>query len=364
MNNCILLLLVLLSSTLKPQSIKNYPTDRSDDFAETFKSYFDNLKKEDYKLLVPYYEKGKWGYLYKDSLKRVTPAFASQLNLYKGDGYLGSVRDSITDQEYIFYLNREGKMTFQVSVVSSVAEARPPAHYSRALPHKVEKKSSKKGYKGFDYGETAGYIDIIAYSDVYASYDPKNPLLIPIKMDDKVYAIAGKKTKDPYLTHYGIIDQRGRALKGFDFVHQKIRPVTGMKDRGNTWYIVQTVEDTLERYSYVNHKGKYLMKNELTRDVLNSYESSPKQLPYYEPKNTVLDYVLSENIVFDLYEMNKIEIVPAGYKAMSIGYATEGFSKEDALALKRSKSLFYIWVGNEEESFYMDFDGKEYRPLP
>jgi len=356
----LLLLLALLSPALKAQTDKYYGIPLPE-FAEKAKLYFDALKKEDYPFLVPYCENGKWGYLHKTSLKRITPAFAGYLSLYKENGYLGSVRDSATSQEYLFYLNEEGKIKFQVSVVA-FAEAMPPPVYSRSFPQEIVKKSSKKGYKGFEYAEAAGYINITAYSDLYASSNSKTPLLIPLKINGKVYAVAGKKTKDPYITYYGIIDPRGKALKGFNFIHQQIRPVTGMRDTENVWFVVRDIADKQERYSYVNHKGKYLMKNELTQGVFNAYESSQKYFPYYEPKNTVFDYVVSDHAVFDLYEMKKMNIVPAGYRAMSIDYATMGVVKTEPVSEQRKKAHIYLWISKDQDSFYIDFDGKEYRP--
>lgn len=350
--------MALLSQTVKAQ-IDSEQTSLSE-FVEKTKSYFDTIKKEDYMLLVPYAEGGKWGYLHKESLKKVTPAFANYLNFYKGDYRLGYVRDSITFDEFFFSLNNEGKVTFEASEVG-VMEVLPPITYSRAFPQELEKKSSKKGYEGFEYKKSSVYIDITAYSDLYESYDPRTPLLIPIKIDGKVYAIAGKKTKDPDIIHYGIIDSLGKPLKGFKFVHKNIRPVIGMKDTENTWFMVQDIADQKDQYSYINQKGKYKLKKELSSDIFNIYKSSKNHYPYYEIEKNILGYAITENSLFDLYEMKKINVVSMPYKILSIDYATTNIVKGETILEQRKKSNLYIWVQNEQEKFYMDLKKKQYK---
>ncbi|MDN3710209.1 hypothetical protein QW060_25400 [Myroides ceti] len=114
----------------------------------------------------------------------------------------------------------------------------PPGLFSRAYSQNIEVLSSAEGNNGFQYTMDEDYIDITAYSDLYRSHDKNQPLLIPMKIDNKIVAIAGKKSEDPHLTSYGIIDPQGNTLSGFDFKHNRIIPikVTVIPKMYGFWY--------------------------------------------------------------------------------------------------------------------------------
>jgi len=128
-----------------------------------------------------------------------------------------------------------------------------------------------------------------------------------------------------------------------------------------TWFLVQDAEDEIGRFSYINHKGEYRMKNELRQAIFDTYVSSQWMYPFYEAKNNVLGYVLADNVIYDLYEMKTVYQVPGNLKALSMDYATDS-PKTDPDPAKRKNAIIYLWVLNGDHQYYIDTAGKHYQP--
>lgn len=325
-------------------------------------AYFEKIDKEDFIYLVPFQKKELWGYLDKRTLQVRLPAVFDQLGFYKGEGYIGSFYDTVSLTDYIVTVDKSGKINFQISVIS-LMEALPPGLFSRAYSQNIEVLSSAEGNNGFQYTMDEDYIDITAYSDLYRSHNKNQPLLIPMKIDNKIVAIAGKKSEDPHLTSYGIIDPQGNTLSGFDFKHNRIIPIKGTRDTKDVWFLVQQSKNNNNAYSYLNHKGYYRLKNQLPQSVYYYYRSSQKDYPFYMPHEHTLGYILVENKIFDLYELKQEKQLAEEYQGLWISYAIATPLEKDTVEEKRKKAHLYIWVKKENKYFYIDLYGNEYLPI-
>ena len=333
--------------------------------AAEFKSMKLHLAKitlKDWPYMIPFQQGKKWGYLDQRTMKIIVPALANTLYLFKPEGYIGTFNDYKNDLFYTLTLDEEGKLRTHSEQVAELVM--PPQQYGRSPNPNIKSISSENGYTGFEYKIVAGdIIEITAYSDLYASYNVKEPKLIPLWIDGKVYAIAGKTTSDPHVTHFGIIASDGESLTGFDFEHQKLIPVGGVKDTTSSWFLVQPLGDRDTKYSYKNHKGEYRLKDSLSSRMYNwVYQSSQEHYPYYMPVKTTVGYVLTEQRIIDTYELKYINTLPKGYKLEYLDYMnTKAYSKESPDIMRQTAKVFII-VSQEDKSCYMDLQGKIYTP--
>lgn len=360
---CSIIVFLWMSLVGKAQIDLGYETKTIPSVIKEVKPYFDKIKKEDYIHLVPFRKKDKWGYMDKRTMKTVVPPFASHLSLYKGNFYLGSVYDGPSSTQYILKLDKNGVLTYQISTIEVSPLAGLPDYPTKVFSNNIEILPSQKGHKGFHYQIDSGFIILTGYSDLYKSESKKRPLLIPFFIGADVYAIAGRRTYDPYFTSYGIIDPEGNVRDGFEFKHKRIRPVTGMSDTAHKWFLVQDANDTANLYSFVNDKGEYILKNQLPERVelaYSSYDFLKEDYPFHRPKSTTLEYIEVGNSILDMYELKYINFKQQ-YHILSLDYATNGFEEGQTLEERRNKAIVYAWVEDGEDGFYMDFEGNEYR---
>lgn len=360
MKHLLLLFFISLYYPLSAQNSSELISEATE--FKSMKSYLAKITLKDWPYMIPFQQDKKWGYLDQRTMKITVPALANTLYLFKPEGYIGTFNDYKNDLFYTLTLDEEGKLRTHSEQVAELVM--PPQQYGRSPNPNIKSISSENGYTGFEYKVVAGdIIEITAYSDLYTSHNVNEPKLTPIRIDGKVYAVAGKSTADPNVTHFGIIASDGKPLPGFNFEHQKVIPIGGVKDTTSNWFLVQPTGGRDVKYSYMNHKGEYKLKDSLSSRIYNwAYQSSQEHFPYYMPVKTTAGYFLTDQRIIDTYELKYINSIPQKFRLEYLDYMnTKAYNKESPDITRQTAKVFVV-VSQEGKSYYMDLEGKIYEP--
>lgn len=317
--------------------------------------------KENLYNLIPFTQDDKWGYLDKNNLKIIIKPIAHRTTFYQEKEY--HVLLEIKNNKELFgIIQRNGGLKIITLGPPQVMAEPPMPRYERPANSNANIVSSKNGFKGFTYiKDSAGRYQVSSYSDLYKSSYKSFPNLSLIEIDGKVHGIAEKNKEKSNQRVLAIIDEKGNALKDFDFKYTNIIPLTGYDKRLGHWFLV--LEEGADNFQLKNSDGKVLTHNGTTEANFQiGFYAKPEETPYYTAVEHNLNYVVMNNRIFDTYNLRWVDTkIPNSYKLFHLSYLLPNKPPKTDLSLLRQNAEFYVWVENMNgDRFYIDFEGKEY----
>lgn len=281
--------------------------------------------------LIPFCKNSMWGFVDKNSGKVIVPARYSSLNFFNPNMLAGTLNNKTE-----FYVDSTGNV-----ILGRQWPDQEDDIYKTEIFEEKEFVSSKDGFKGF---ATNSHGELVRVSDIY----DRCCFFQIVKIQGKSYLILSKKGK------FGIIDSLGNALKGFDFIHQKISRNPYSNQSESVWFFVTRDGQT---WSLQNDKGEMRFSNQIP--------NGSKQSPYTKGKFGIVVFSNHSGSqinsgLFDCYEMkwiippqNKLNIVDVGYSSK------ETLDTEEPLNRSRADIYFCIQEGLNNY-YYSDLKGRIY----
>ena len=308
---------------------------------------FDGVKKVPLSDLVPFYQNGKWGYLYKIDRKIAIPPIFLSAN-FGGDCL--SVR-----LDRVNLINIDGNGKFKIFRPSALDFMPPPPP---DFPYWV-KADTTKGFKGFkinEYGRitqaSSYYDDAILSMSIegvggigYEEAPETSPEVhSPAKIDGVWWAVAAKNKK------YGLIDEQGNIHKKIPFNYQTLSLVKGTK-KGEIWYFFK---DLKNENGLINSKGEVKFYKEF--DLFNPYSL----------KNTGFAEVRKGNLM-GLVDLSSLEwaVKPANLQIQAIHFSYLnrcGISYSLLRDRDKIKDIYFL-CRDSNATYYLGRDGIKYLPV-
>jgi tetratricopeptide (TPR) repeat protein len=321
--------------------------EKIDKKISTLEAEFAGVKKMPLSDLVPFYQNGKWGYLYKNDRKiAISPIFR---NAKFGGDCLSVQLDRVN------WIDIDGNGKFKIIRPSALDFMPPPPP---DYPHRV-KVDTTKGFKGFrinEYGlitHASSYYDEAILSESieggYGGYEeaPETSLKVhsPAKIEGVWWAIAAKNEK------YGLIDEQGNIHKKIPFNYQTLSLVKGTK-KGETWYFFK---DMKNEHGLINPKGEVKFYKEF--DLFNPYSL----------ENTGFAEVRKGNLmgVIDLFSLGWA-VKPAKLLVGAVHFSyLNGCGNSYNLLRNRDKikDIYFLCQDSDGTTYYLGRDGIKYLPV-
>lgn len=320
--------------------------EKIDKKISSLEAEFAGVKKAPLSDLVPFYQKGKWGYLYKNDRKIAIPP------MFLSADFGGDCLSVQLDRVNLINIDGNGKFKiFRPSALDFMPP--PPPDY----PYRV-KADTTKGFKGFrinEYGlitQASSYYDesILSVS-IEGGYGepeetPKTSPKVhsPAKIGGVWWAIAAKNKK------YGLIDEHGNIHKKIPFNYQTLSLVKGTK-KGETWYFFK---DMKNEYGLINPKGEVKFYKEF--DLFNPYSL----------ENTGFAELRKGNLmgVVDLFSLEWV-VKPANLQIQAIHFSyLNRCGNSYSLLRDRDKIKdIYFLCRDSSATYYLGRDGIKYLPV-
>ncbi len=300
------------------------------------KKYFSKIHPSQYVNLVPFYDKDKWGYLDKNSKKKIIPAiFPNSIDarFFNPDiklNFGGNECEIKNTGEIIVKSNNDFSEIYVTEISSN-------NNISRV-------KSSKNGFKGFTLAENG---ELLEYSDLY-EYNKQG---IPgwniqiFKHKNKHYGVVRNLNGE-----YGIIDSLGIPMQGFEFNYYEILINRKTADTSDVWFFIKKDKNN-KNYSLINTNGVIKCENEIfTYPLLSS---------------TIFGLTtFDENNVSGIFDSYNMEWVLKPQTNIAIGHLY--YSSNELLNTnddeQRFKANIYYLITEKNKKYFVDLNGNKYIP--
>lgn len=324
---------VLLMSVMLQNVVISQKTLSTLNIEKNLKKYFSKVQSTEFVNLVPFFDKEKWGYLNKNSKRKIVPAIFSDLsyvNFFNPDIYIIHKDAEIeikSSGEIIVTQNRE--------VNEMVIEKSNETNHTKV-------RTSKDGFKGFtltDNGELSEYSDLYEY----------NKQGIPgwniqvFKYKNQHYGIVSNLNGE-----YGIIDSVGIPMKGFEFNYNKILINRKTADTSNVWFFIMKNKND-KKYSLINTNGVIKCENEIFT------------YPLVASKIFGITAFHDNNIsgIFDSYNMKWIVKPQAKINIGELFYSSKKILNTDDETQRDSANIYYL-VTEKKIKYFADLNGNKY----
>lgn len=297
---------------------------------------FATISKSQLKRLVPYYDdKDHAGFIDSKTRKVIVPAKYYELDFFKPN--LKGNYNGI----YLFEYNPDTKKT----VIHLDSETQLQLSDNNST-RKNTKTSEINGFTLTDDKKMKNYsVSYSSFSDDIFFYN------------NKYYGIAYKNKK------YGIVDEDGNPLDGFDFNYNRLDLNTYSKEQ-NFWFRFM---DNDGDSGYINLKGEKKFVNEFNAQYQSKtwtsiYCANASETFYY-------DGLAIENSdkgtvgILDLRDMKWIAKSTEKRRIVEINYSSDKKGEDNTLDEKNSKLYFLMYDNEKESKYYVDKDLKEYKPV-
>lgn len=327
------LFIVLLVSVMLPNVVISQNTLSTVDIEKNLKKYFSKVKSTEFVNLVPFFDKEKWGYLNKNSKRKIVPAIFSDLssvNFFNPDMYI-----SYKDAEIEVKSSGEIIVTQTKYVNEMVMEKSYDTNHTKV-------RTSKDGFKGFTLSENG---ELLEYSDLY-EYNKQG---IPgwniqiFEYKKQHYGIVSDLNEE-----YGIIDSVGSPMKGFEFNYNKILINRKTADTSNVWFFIKKNKND-KKYSLINTNGVMKCENELFAYPLSA--SKIFGITAFHD-NTISG-------IFDSYNMKWIVKPQAKINIGELFYSSKEMLNTDD-EMQRDKANIYYLVTEKKIKYFADLSGNKY----
>ncbi|WP_435261825.1 hypothetical protein [Tenacibaculum sp. nBUS_03] len=298
---------------------------------------FSTIKSNLFVELIPFEIKSKWGYLHSKTKEIIIPPKYDRLNFFNPtmEGYYKDEGFTVKKNGILIF---NGDQPEKESYLMEVDESEDNSN--------IKIISSADGYKGFKLDENG---NLLSYSDMYYHYEEHAWNITLFKFKEKHYAIVNNKNKK-----YGIIDESGNTLKGFNFKHKEISLNKYAKDKEKVWFFVQESNDMWSLKS-IKNKTKFknkLMANPITSGCLFGFSSIKNK---------------EKQGVFDCYNL-KWKIKPQKEKIGGL-YHSSDTKLDKNNPLDRAKAKIYYSFSYKDgfkeysyTTYYVDLNGRKFVP--
>lgn len=343
----------------------------ADDYEElkAFNTAFSKLDTEAVFRLLPFSNGDGFGYLDQQSRKIIVQPCATYLKIPKrktGKQILGEIENQ-KDKSYYFEVSweRDKGLIFtkkhqQISAPSNGIDV-------KKVTKNVKIHSHQEGFSGFRFvkDSLSGNLLISEFSDLYLYEKSKKPNLDLIEIEGEVFAIAGIYNEHKKYI-YGVIDQNGKPLGELDFKYSQITLIENLD--GGTDFMVKEMGESYQSDYFMNHLGE--RHTGLSKKYYsNLFVMEEWKYPYYYKLSThknVLGFVWNENEILDFLEYKSLTVnIPAGYEINSwqpLDYLDLKDSDTDDIRTLRKNAELLLEVSDGKQTFFMNLEGKEYRP--
>lgn len=356
-------LILICSSTAFCQIDMSPPVYQEPDNVREYFQYLTTAFNGEPRILVPFMEDGKFGYLNHETLEVVVPPLAAILvlkNSTNHEGFVGELDD------YYFRFTDGGNLIMGEKNLGppQVSEEGPPQNWVLPTDSGIKMTPKTKNSKGFTYRKREdGKISVSSFSEIYDSGNKYDPNLWPIEIDGEVYGIAEIRDPKNRQKSSGIIFPDGNPLKGFDFNFNKILPIKDLKESLGNWFLVQKSNSDDSKFHLINSKGEFLSEKILPKlDYSRFFSKTQISTPYHIPRG-VLNYAIYDNKIIDLYELKLLKVIPKKYEIIDLDFIFLENLEMESMENKRQNAKMFAEVKDEKGNwFYMDFNGKKYIP--
>ena len=324
--------------------LNNQLQQRYEDACRTIKADFADFTAEEIYNLMPFMKKGKT----KED---------NRFGFYDiRDGQI-KIEAKYNDRNYFFY---EPFHPFTIIAL--------PGH-----PIKVEVSKAGKG------------VDVSPYEEAETPYDRDCPVSANIKgftldkegevesISNKYYTIVSDRPvfgcpwygdhfslkKKYYLIvrlknrSYGIIDTKGKVLKGFDFIYEHISFIEGASTADEAWFLVSKKENGTRQRFFVSSKGEVRKP-----DNIENLSANYGLFGY-----AVVSTPDEKWGLFDIPNLRWITAPQQNLRMLNMTFsAKEELDTKDAKNREKAKVYIYVYDHESYEHYYIDVDGKKYRP--